>query len=122
VRAVLWLIILLMLQPAHSYANGLEIGDRADLQVYGELRNGTVFQPETILRNVQITYTGFVDGFTEAILGMREGEERVFTIPKERGYDKPHELGSGSNRILRIFSLVVTTWDLSMTSMTLCPT
>ncbi len=85
-RYLFLLILLIPVQAVQGYSEGLEIGDRVDMRVYGEFTNGTVFQPLITMEDVEITYTGFTDGFTENILGMRVGEERTFMIPKERGY------------------------------------
>ena len=93
-RYLFLMILLIPVQAVQGYSEGLEIGDRVDMRVYGEFTNGTVFQPLITMEDVEITYTGFTDGFTENILGMRVGEEKTFMIPKERGYDEPHELAN----------------------------
>jgi hypothetical protein len=72
-------------------SNELEVSIRDIVRVYytGRKTNGDIF--DSSYKNLQLDPAQFVvsnliDGFTEGLIGMKEGEKRVLVVPPELGY------------------------------------
>lgn len=69
--------------------DSVTIRDQIYLHYTGRRTNGEIFDSSYKNGNLtpySSTITGFVDGFTEGLLGMEEGEKRVLIIPPKLGY------------------------------------
>lgn len=64
-------------------------GDSINVHYTGKLEDGTVFDTSHY-RGMTLNFTvgggRTIDGFDEAVLGMREGERRTVTIPHQQAY------------------------------------
>lgn len=79
----------------------VDLGDTVTLTFQGRLDDGRIFQP-----NATATYTlrrgALIEGFLDAVLGMRVGESKTVVIPPEKGYgaDPPRDSGIPPNATL----------------------
>lgn len=85
-------------------SNPVSVGPRDEVSVYytGRKTNGDIFDStfkNGLTRPTQYPVVGFVDGFTEGMLGMKEGGKRVLVIPPSLGYE-------GTSNALRNDTLV----------------
>lgn len=88
-------------------SEAVESGDTVQVDYVGRLENGTVFdtsieevaQEEGIYNQERdyspLTFTvgtgQIIEGFDEAVIGMKEGEEKTVTIPPEEAYGEYNE-------------------------------
>ena len=81
-------------KPGHGPAT--KFGDSISVHYLGKLSDGKKFD-SSYDRNqpfeVVIGKTGLIPGFTQALIGMKEGEKRTVTIPPDLGY---RERGAGT--------------------------
>lgn len=88
-------------------SGAVESGDTVQVDYTGKLENGTVFDTsieevaqEAGIYNAQREYAPLtvtvgsgqvIEGFDEALIGMKEGEEKTITIPPEKAYGEYDE-------------------------------
>ncbi len=88
-------------------SEAVKAGDTVQVNYVGKFENGTVFDTsieevakEAGIYNQEIEYTPLnitvgtgqvIEGFDEALIGMKEGEEKTVTIPPEKAYGEYDE-------------------------------
>ncbi|GBD36175.1 FKBP-type peptidyl-prolyl cis-trans isomerase SlyD [bacterium HR36] len=75
-------------------ATQIRAGDVVRIHYTGRLENGTVFSTSIGSEPLEFTAGGdeVIEGLSEAVIGMEEGERRTITIPPEKAYGQrdPH--------------------------------
>ena len=67
----------------------VKTGDRVSIRYVGRFEDGSVFDrspDSTPLSFVAGSGSEVIDGLSEAVLGMAEGDQKTITVPPERGY------------------------------------
>jgi FKBP-type peptidyl-prolyl cis-trans isomerase 2 len=72
-------------EDAEGSGDPVAEGDTVNVEYCGTLDDGSVFDSGT-LNDVTIGETALIDGFTNALIGMRLGERKTVNIPVEEAY------------------------------------
>lgn len=68
--------------------SAIKTGDQVSIHYTGQLEDGTVFDSSREREPLDFTAGGsdVIEGVSEAVLGMQQGESKTVVVPPEKGY------------------------------------
>lgn len=90
-----FLLIAMVISGCNSASGtvGAKNGDTVQVSYTGKLKDGTVFDTSVGREPLEFTLGSgeMIPGFEKAVLGMKVGEKKTFTIPADEAYGQPRK-------------------------------